>query len=124
MTDPQFVTLKDFSQFLKLFQTTTNELRTDVSQLRAEMRQQFGQQGMMLKTLQIDVNSIKQSVRRLGILYEDLDDHFSIATELLHDNLNVRDQIYDHETRLTNVESVQTIMKRTVREHSRKLKTT
>jgi len=85
------------------------------------LRDQLSNQNMVLKEIRTDLGQVKHSVRRLGILYEDLDDRFTTLTEAVTDNLKVRGKVNDHEDRLQNVETGQKLLKKTVRIHSRQL---
>lgn len=108
-----------------------------------DIRSELSSQGMRLKTVQIDVSQLKNSVRglhksvhgleatvhvlkesvhRLEGLNEEFDERMKADGELIRENLNVRDQVRAHETRLCQAESLQTILKNTVRDHSHKLK--
>lgn len=104
-----------------------------------DLRSELGNQGMRLKAVQLDVRQLKESVRhlpkieqstrelkasvrRLEGLNEEFDDRMKADGELLRDNLNVKAQVDDHETRISGVESLQTILQSAVRDHSRKLK--
>lgn len=82
----------------------------------------LGSLGMMLKALQIDVRQLNQSVRRLDVLYEDLNDRFKADSEVLKSNYTVKDQVDNHTERIKLLESGQTMLKIVVKEHSLQLK--
>lgn len=65
---------------------------------------------------------IRKKVYRLEVLYEDLDHRFRADSELLRSNLKVKDQVDNHENRLTSIESTQSLLKKAVTEHSKQLK--
>src|SRR5665213_1314488 len=63
----------------------TADMRDDI----ATLKQVQGQQGIVLRTIQLDVGSLKTSyrkqaseTRKLGILFEDLEDRFQASSEV------------------------------------------
>jgi len=97
----------------------------------------------VIKTIQVDLGQLKETVRgqskqlnklgelhadnskeiyRLGVLFEDLDERFKTDSELLRNNLNVKDKVDNQEDRLVAVETTQLLMKKVVKQHSRQLK--
>jgi chromosome segregation ATPase len=124
---------------LKIVQTDVRRLKDTVRQQQGSMQElqeshqqltgsaqhlQGSYQALTgsVQKLQGSYKDLKDSVYRLEVLNEDFDHRMAADAELLRNNLNVRDQVRDHETRLGSVESFQTIVKDTVRDHSRQLK--
>jgi hypothetical protein len=136
--------LDDIATIRKLFrEELSNELREKVPLMLRPISNQ-------ISNMQLDVNYLKNIVRenskaikrlenvanehsmtlaehtseltRLGGLYEYLEDKFKADGELLKRNLNVKDQVRDHDYRLMNVETDQKLLKKVVTEHSRLLK--
>ncbi len=68
-------------------------------------------------------DDLSTEVYRQGVLVEDLDDRFKADSELLRDYLKAKDQVDNHELRITAVESTQALLKKTVGQHSHQLKT-
>jgi|SRR5665213_250615 len=67
-----------------IVQEETADMRDDI----ATLKQVQGQQGIVLRTIQLDVGSLKTSyrkqaseTRKLGILFEDLEDRFQASSE-------------------------------------------
>lgn len=85
------------------------------------VRQVQGQQSLQMSELRADVRDLKTNYRTQSVLLEDLESRFTTVCEAIDDNLNVQSQVRNHEVRLTSVESLQTLMRRTLREHSRRL---
>jgi hypothetical protein len=78
MTRTSAISTKDFAQ---LFQLTTSIQRTTDS-LRTDIRNELGGQRMILQAVQTDIRQLKHSVRKLGVLYEDLNTRFEAEGEL------------------------------------------
>lgn len=82
----------------------------------AGMRHMLGIHSLQLHALQSDMSSVKQEVRRTGVLLEDLEGRFTALAEVVDDSLNNRNQVRDHEERITALEqdqgSVRAILKK------------
>lgn len=78
MSNTTTIQAKDFAKLFQLtlpIQRATNSLRTDI-------RNELGNHKMLLQAVQTDVHQLKHSVRKLGILYEDLNGRFEAEDEL------------------------------------------
>lgn len=103
----------------RLMPSMLANVQTDIRQIK----QVQTDQASTIKSIKADISNLKGLTRKQGVLLEDLDERFKADSELLRDNLNVKDQVDDHETRLSGVEADQTLLKRVVKEHSQQLKT-
>lgn len=83
-------------------------VREETASIKAEV----STQGILLRSIGSDVSSLKNQTRKLGILYEDLEHRFDTVIELIEGNSNVRDQVNDHETRITTLEAGQALLTR------------
>ncbi len=66
---------------------------------------------------------LRVELDRIGILLEDMDSTIATMLELLVINLDIKTQVEDHEPRITNLESSNTMFAKTLRSHARQLKT-
>ncbi len=103
-----------------IVRTIVREETADMRQETAVMRQDIatirevqGSQGIMLRTLLTSTSQLKRLARDQGIFYEDLENRFTTLAEAVDENLTVRSTVVDHENRLTDIESSQTILKST-----------
>lgn len=71
------------------------------------IRHAQGSQSIMLRSLATDVSQIKYALRAQGVFYEDLEDRFTVLAENVSENLTIRQQVSDHETRLLHIETTQ-----------------
>lgn len=109
--------VKDLKQSAHEHSADIKDLKQLASEHAADikdLKQLADKQGASIKYL-------KQLAHEQGALLEDLDDRFAASNELLRENLSVKDQVAEHEARLVNIESTQSILKSAVTEHSQKL---
>lgn len=92
----------------------TADMREDI----AAIKHVQGAQSLMLRTLTTDTTQIKETVRRQGVFYEDLEHRFTALGEAISDGLTTQARVQDHEGRLSDLETAQRWLKQTVREHA------
>lgn len=103
-----------------------SSLKTDVSSLKTGMttlKNIQSNQGMTLMEIRTDVRQLKDLARKQGVLYEDLNERFKADSEVLRKNFEVKVQVDGHENRIGNIEETQGLMRKTLRIHSKQLKT-
>ncbi len=83
-----------------------------ISEETAGIKAEVSTQGILLRSIGSDVSSLKNQTRKLGILYEDLEHRFDTVIELVEGNSDVRDQVKDHENRITSLEAGQALLTR------------
>lgn len=69
-----------------------------------------------------EFKDIKEELYRQGVFLESLQHDFKAVTELLSMNFNVKNQVEDHETRLQDIEILQALLRKIVKDHSRQLR--
>lgn len=69
-----------------------------------------------------DMTGMKKEITRTAGLMEDLDGKFDKVTELLSNNLKVKNKVDDHEGRIGGLEKDNELIKPTLALHSRQLK--
>ncbi len=89
----------------KIVREETDDIRRDVELIKHVQ----GSQSIMLRSLTTDVSQLKQSVRWQGVLFEDLEDRFSVLAEAVSDTLTLRQQVGDHEIRLIQIEAARNL---------------
>jgi hypothetical protein len=112
-------------QFRAIVREETADMRSDITGLKADMiamRSELSRFGMVQKQMQSDIGILKEGVRHLGVLYEDMHGDIKIILEVLHGNAEVRQAVLEHGSRLTVLEKEHLLLKSTVARHSRQLK--
>lgn len=106
--------------------TDVSGLKTDVSSLKTDMttlKNIQSNQGMTLMEIRTDVRQLKGQARKQGVLYEDLNERFKADSEVLRKNFEIKVQVDDHENRIGDIEETQGLMRKTLRIHSKQLRT-
>lgn len=75
-------------------------IRTEIEPLRQEL----ARHSLAIRSLQVDMTSLKQAVRHQGVLYEELSGRIDTALELIADTLSVKTQVRNHEQRISKLE--------------------
>lgn len=71
--------------------------------------------------IKTQLNELKASARAHSIFLEDLESRFTTICDTIDDSFDSRAAISSLDIRLTNLESIQNFMRRTLKEHSRRL---
>ena len=71
--------------------------------------------------IQTIISDIKSMDSKLDVLFEDLESKISTVIEIVTDNSNTKDNVINHEYRLTNIENVQPMIIKTLKMHSKQL---
>lgn len=71
--------------------------------------------------IKTQLNDLKASARTQAIFLEDLESRLTTICEAIDQSFDSRAAISSHDIRLASIESVQSLMRRTLREHARRL---
>lgn len=75
-------------------------------------------------TLLSGVDELKTDLRRMGVVVENIDSKLDVVLEVLSDTARNANRVFGHEERISKLESHQKLISKTLRLHSRQLKTT
>ena len=74
-----------------------------------------------IKVIRGDITVMQEDINGIAVNFEVIQDDIKLALQMLGDNLKVQGQVNGHETRVTDLESDNVIIKSTVALYSNRL---